>query len=98
MNFSDYTIEFSKEKSQWLLDKRGEGFEKIAGLIKSGHGYKRKGRNKYSHQLLYAVEIKGYFWSVPCVVDHDKKTIFLKTAWQDRKVNANMVNGGDDER
>jgi hypothetical protein len=82
-------VEFlwDSDKNEWLKGERRISFEEIALRLsqrKIWKVVKHPNQNKYSHQKVYLVPINGYIWVVPFV--ESGETIFLKTAFQSRKM------------
>lgn len=76
---------FDPQKSAWLKEERGIGFQEIIHLL---------GReelidvfphpsSKYCHQFICELVVGDYVYVVPFIVDGDK--IFLKTLFPSRK-------------
>lgn len=82
-----YYFEFNHEKNAVLLQERGISFEQVIALIEQ-EGYvlniqDHPNQSKYPNQKIYVVEIDGYCYLVPCVINKDK--VFLKTIIPSRK-------------
>ncbi|HLB60766.1 MAG TPA: toxin [Patescibacteria group bacterium] len=77
-------IEFDKNKSKWLKEKRGISFEEIINLIKGKTNVLDDIKHpKKENQRIFVIKIKRYVYAVPYVEDDQK--IFLKTAYPSRK-------------
>lgn len=82
-----YKIKFNEEKNQVLKAERGLNFSDIAKLIAAekflddiAHFDPQR-----DHQRLFLVEVEGYVFIVPYVINHQKSEIFLKTIYPSRK-------------
>lgn len=94
-----FTIRFNLEKNQLIKSTRGIGFEEIVIAIKEKkivdnivHPSK-----KYSHQRMYVIEIKGYIYAIPYVINKEKQEIFLKTIYPSRVLMKFYKKGGKNE-
>jgi uncharacterized DUF497 family protein len=94
-----FTIKFNEEKNQLLKATRGISFEDVVRYIKEEklldnvtHSSK-----KHPHQRLYIVEIKGYAYAIPYVINTEKKEIFLKTIYPSRVLTKQYMKGGKNE-
>ena len=78
-------IEWNLEKNKWLMRVRGISFEEVAEKIALTDAtvVEHHNKQKYPHQKMYILEIRGYVYQVPFVED-DKK-VFLKTIIPNRK-------------
>jgi hypothetical protein len=81
-----FNITYSEEKNLLLKATRGIGFEEILEAIRGGdlladiaHPSRKRLR-----QRLYVVKIGKYAYAVPYVINPQKNTIFLKTAYPSR--------------
>lgn len=83
-----YSIDYSFDKNERLKKERGISFEEVAFIILIGKARVSKHHNHelYPHQVILFVEIEGYVYAIPSVVDHKKKTVFLKTIYPTRKM------------
>lgn len=95
-----FTIRFNEEKNQLLKATRGIGFEDVLNSIKKkklldniAHPSK-----KHPRQRLYVIEIKGYIYAVPYVVNTEKQEIFLKTIYPSRVLTKQYKKGGKNEK
>jgi len=85
----DYDIEYSEEKNQILKETRGISFEDIKSAIEQDKvlgNIKHYNQKKYPKQRILILKIKNYIYAVPYVIKN-KKTIFLKTIYPNRKLN-----------
>lgn len=78
-----YTIKFNEEKNQLLKATRGIGFEDVLGYIKKGDVLDNIAHpsQRYPQQRLYVIELKGYIYAVPYIINSEKQEIFLKTIY-----------------
>ena len=79
-------FEYDPTKNRKLETERGVSLEEIVGLINKGKLISATWHHnpeKYPNQILCEVEVKGYIYVVPTVVDG--KRAFLKTAYPSRK-------------
>ena len=65
-------FEFSDRKNKLLFKEKG--------VLKE---FKHPNTKDYPHQQIFVIDIKGYTYSIPYVIDKDK--IFLKTIYPNRK-------------
>ena len=80
-------FEWDPEKNEKLKRERGISFEEIALLLGAGHVWavtKHWNAEKYPNQGIFLIPIEGRIIAVPFV--QDKKMIFLKTAFNSRKM------------
>jgi len=78
-------IRWDIEKDLWLRKTRGISFQEIADHIISGDYIDILENPSRTGQEIFVLEIKGYIWAVPFMVEEDK-SIFLKTAYPSRKL------------
>lgn len=81
MNF-----DWNPEKNEWLKESRGVSFEEIALLLGNGILWKRTkhpNQKDYPNQEVFLIPIDNYIYFVSFVIDGE--TIFLKTAFPQRK-------------
>lgn len=83
-----YKFDYSKEKDQLLKETRGLSFRDVITAYKSGKKIadlknRSKGRNK---QRLLIVNVKGYAYVAPYVIDDKRQRIFLKTIYPSSKL------------
>jgi uncharacterized DUF497 family protein len=79
-------FEFSEEKNQELIRRRGISFDEIILSIKDGsliQIYDHPNQGRYKGQSKMEVLVRDYVYCVPCLIKQD--SIFLKTAYPDRK-------------
>ena len=79
-------IRWDPEKSQQILNNpnRGISLEFIAELIQNGAILGIEHRKKYPDQKAFVVSVEKEVWCVP--FQEDEESIFLITAWPDRKL------------
>ncbi|NIM14344.1 MAG: DUF4258 domain-containing protein [Candidatus Aminicenantes bacterium] len=85
-------FEWNKEKSELLRKERGISFEEIINALKEGKlldRYKHPNEERYCHQEIFVVEIKGNAYLVPFVEDEEK--YFLKTIYRSRKATKKYI-------
>ena len=73
-------------KNRTLLQSRGISFEEVIEAICEGHVVSdtiHPNIEKYPHQRLIVIHVKGYTFAVPYVIDGND--IFLKTIIPSRK-------------
>lgn len=73
-------------KDEWLRRTRGFGFDDVLEAIRNHRLIANipNASAQYPHQRMFIVEIDGYAVGVPYV--EDEGTVFLKTAFQSRKL------------
>ena len=78
------TISFSDEKDAHLRAQRGIGFKEIVTRIADGGllDVLEHPSEKYPHQHIIVVDVEGYAYVVPCVMEGN--TVFLKTVFASR--------------
>lgn len=79
-------IEFSEEKNLILREARGVCFDDVLAAIEKKKVLDDLQNKKYPHQRLLVVEVKGYVYGVPYVLDKKKRSLFLKTVYPSRKL------------
>lgn len=82
-----------------LIQERNIGFEAVIDAMDSGRlldVLPHPDQKTYPHQRLYILDMGGYVYVVPFVIDEEKKEIFLKTIFPSRKMTAKYL-GGQDE-
>jgi len=88
-------IRWNEEKNQLLQLQRGLSFEMVLDRIEQGKILARRhhpDREKYPHQFIFVMKLRGYVCYVP-FVENDEE-IFLKTIIPSRKLNKEFQ--GDD--
>ena len=84
----ELNIDWDQEKNILLQKTRGVSFEDVEDAIlndKIIDIVPHHNQEKYPHQEIIIIEIKGYIYYVPFVLDEEK--IFLKTIIPSRKYN-----------
>lgn len=82
-----FRIAYSEEKNLLLRATRGVGFKEIVAAIDNGKiladlaHHQEKRRKK---QRILAVDIDGYAYAVPYVINQKNRTIFFKTVYPSR--------------
>jgi uncharacterized DUF497 family protein len=87
-------FKWNVEKNEVLFSKRGITFEEVVQKIESGAQYietDHPNSNKYPNQKIIVVEIEGYAYLVPCVINGDE--YFLKTIIPSRKATKKYFGG-----
>ena len=88
------TFRWNSEKNEILALKRGITFEEIVQKIKSGTKVietDHPNKKKYPNQKILIVDIDGYAYLVPYVID--KNEYFLKTIIPSRKATKKYFGG-----
>ena len=78
--------EWNPEKNEWLKAERNISFERILFHLARGDVWKladHPDQDNYPGQKIYFVNVEGYIYIVPHVVEKDN--IFLKTIIPSRK-------------
>lgn len=90
----EYCFEFNHGKNLKLLEERGIGFERIIRLINDGYMLDiiEHPNSRYPNQKICIVNVDGYCYIVPCVIDGSK--VFLKTIIPSRKVTQKYLKRG----
>ena len=86
------------EKNEILARERGITFEEV--VLRIGAGAKiieteHPNKERYPHQKILIVDVDGYAYLVPCVIDGDE--YFLKTIIPSRKATKKYL-GGENEQ
>ena len=77
-------IRWNEDKGRWLVQTRGVTFDEIADKILAGDYIDILENPARPGQDIVVMEIEGYTWVVPFVVEGDD-TLLLKTAYPSRK-------------
>ena len=80
-------FDWSTEKNQQLVERRGISFERIVTAIEQGglvNVLEHPNQGRYPGQMIYVVDIERYLYLVPFVTEADG-TRFLKTIIPSRK-------------
>ncbi|WP_455382468.1 toxin [Salinispira pacifica] len=80
-------IRWSEEKNERIKEERHVSFERIAEIISNERYLAVLHHPDRENQRLFVIEMDGYVWAVPYVIEDDGQTIFLKTAFPTRKFN-----------
>jgi uncharacterized DUF497 family protein len=87
---------WNAEKNEILARERGITFEEIVQGIESGAKVietDHPNKEKYPNQKILIVDVNGYAYLVPCVID--KNEYFLKTIIPSRKATKKYYGGED---
>jgi hypothetical protein len=79
-------FKWNSSKNELLFKNRGITFEVIVQRIESGAKYietDHPNKDKYPNQKIIIIEIDGYAYLVPCLINGDE--YFLKTIIPSRK-------------
>jgi len=82
-------IEWNQEKNRLLKQDRGICFEDVENAINDKRLVDilpHPNQEKYAHQKIFVIKIRGYIHYVPFVEDDEK--IFLKSIIPSRKLNS----------
>ena len=85
---------WNAEKNEILARERGITFEEIVQRIESGAKVietDHSNKKKYPNQKILIVDVDGYAYLVPCVID--KNEYFLKTIIPSRKATKKYLGG-----
>lgn len=85
---------WNAEKNELLAKRRGITFEEIVQKISSGSKVietDHPNKKKYPNQKIMIVDVEGYAYLVPYVVDNDE--YFLKTIIPSRKATKKHIGG-----
>jgi len=88
------TFKWNAEKNEKLSKERGVTFEEIVSRIESGGKVvetDHPNKKKYPNQRILVVELGGYAYIVPCVIDEGE--YFLKTIIPSRKATKKYLGG-----
>ena len=80
-------IRWNPEKDLWLQAHRGVSFRDIATCILSDDLIDMIENPSRGGQEAFVIRLRDYIWVVPFVLEKDD-SIFLKTAYPSRKMNA----------
>ena len=87
-------FKWNAEKNETLARERGITFEEIVQKIESGAKVietDHPNKKKYPNQKILIVDVDGYAYLVPCVID--KNGCFLKTIIPSRKATKKYLGG-----
>jgi uncharacterized DUF497 family protein len=85
---------WNAEKNEILAWERGITFEEIVQKIESGTKIietEHPNKKKYPNQKILIIDVEGYAYLVPCVVDEAE--YFLKTIIPSRKATRKYLGG-----
>ena len=88
-------IRWNADKDLWLQEHRGVSFQDIAACILSDNLVDMIENRERGGQQAFLIRFRDYIWVVPFVFE-EGESIFLKTAYPSRKMNARF--GGFRER
>jgi hypothetical protein len=88
-------IRWNADKDLWLQEHRGVSFQDIAACILSDNLVDMIENTERGGQQAFLIRFRDYIWVVPFVLE-EGESIFLKTAYPSRKMNAPF--GGFHER
>jgi hypothetical protein len=88
-------IRWSADMDLWLQEHRGVSFQDIAACILSDNLVDMIENRERGGQQAFLIRFRDYIWVVPFVFE-EGESIFLKTAYPSRKMNARF--GGFRER
>ena len=86
--------EWNPEKNEWLKRERSISFEQIVFHLSQGDIWKTSDhtdRKKYPNQKIYFVNVDGYIYLVPHIIENDY--VFLKTIIPSRKATRDYNTG-----
>ena len=90
-----YYYNFDPQKNRNLIELRGISFEEVISVLEHKGPIdivRHHNDEKYSHQKLYVVDIRGYAYLVPFVERENE--IFLKTIFPSRKATKKYLGKG----
>lgn len=82
-----YGFDYSEEKNYELKEKMGVGFTDIVKAIGKGlllDDIDHFNKAKYPNQRILVVRLEGRIYTVPYVLDKERKVKFLKTIYPGR--------------
>lgn len=85
---------WNAEKNEVLARERGITFEEVVQKIEAGAKIieaDHPNKEKYPHQKILVIDVDGYAYIVPCVIDGDE--YFLKTIIPSRKATRKYIGG-----
>ena len=91
-------FDWNNEKNMMLKRDRNISFERIIVAIEQDNLLdilEHPNKEKYPNQLLLLVEIDGYVYVVPCVLEND--VCFLKTIFRSRKYTSKYLDWKGEE-
>lgn len=89
-----FDINFSEEKNQLLRATRGVCFDDAIKSVKSGNLLANIAHpsQKYPHQKIYVINLGGYAYAIPYVINKIKRKIFLKTMYPSKALTKKYIN------
>lgn len=81
-----YKFDYSVEKDLVLKESRGVSFKDVIQAYRSGKKLADYESKSHTNQRLLIVNIGGYVFVVPYVIDEKRKRVFLKTIYPSRKL------------
>ena len=95
-----FKIIFSEEKNLLLKATRGIGFDEILDAMHQGDVLADviHPDQKRAHQRLFVIKIGEYAYAVPYVIDTNKESIFLKTAYPSRVLTSEYIKGDSHDK
>jgi len=88
-----YKFDYSLEKDLILKESRGVSFREVIQAYRTGKklaDYENKSK-KHPNQRLLIVNIKGYAYVTPYVIDEKRKRVFLKTVYPSSKLTKEYI-------
>jgi len=85
---------WNEEKNQWLQQERGISFEEVVAAVQNGNvidDIENPNEAKCPNQFTLIVQIRGYIYCVPYVMDNS--IIFFKTIFPSRKMKKEYLGG-----
>jgi uncharacterized DUF497 family protein len=92
------TFKWNAEKNEKLAKERGVTFEEIVARIECGGKVvetEHPNKKQYPNQRILVVELGGYAYMVPCVIDDGE--YFLKTIIPSRKATKKYLGGQNEQ-
>lgn len=95
-----FSIRFNEEKNQLLKVTRGVSFEDILEAFREERLLADivNPSQKRPNQRVYVVDVQGYAYAVPYVIDIAKQEIFLKTVYPSRVLTKTYLKEGKNEK
>lgn len=95
-----FDIRFNEEKNQLLKATRGICFDDVVEAIQDGKLLDDLDHPnpKFLHQHIYIVQISGYVYVSPYVINLAKKEIFLKTVYPSRIYTRKYLKGEGNDK
>ena len=83
-----YNFDYSREKDLILKESRNVSFRDVIQAYRTGKklaDLENKSK-KRTNQRLLVVNIEGYAFAAPYIIDEKRKRVFLKTVYPSRKL------------